>query len=74
MNKHNEGQMNHEDMERNLRELAGLGRMWARHGLDLGARALQASARTLQVTGNALDGLSNELRDAPDAATGSSKS
>jgi hypothetical protein len=67
MNKHNEAQINHDDMERNLRELAGLGRMWARHGLDLGARALQASAHTLQVTGNALDGLSKELRDTPDA-------
>ncbi len=53
------------DLEDQLREVVGLGRMWARHGLDLGARALQASARTLSVTSGALDALSRELRDRP---------
>ncbi len=60
-------------MECFLRELAGLGRMWPRHGLDLGARALQATARTLEVTGNALDGLSNELQDEKHGNTNSTR-
>ena len=56
------------DLEASLEQLADLGRVWAKHGLDLGSRALKTSAHTLRVTAEALAALSDTLNDQVDSA------
>ena len=59
-------QHNTENIEQAVRELAGIGRVWARHGLKVGQSALDASAQTLRATASALGHLSEQLHaDAP---------
>ena len=51
----------HDEIETALKDVVGLGRMWARYGLDVGSRALQASSTSLAVTSKALQQLSDSL-------------
>jgi hypothetical protein len=59
MNEHT--QRGTENIEQAVRDLTGIGRIWARHGLKAGQAALDASAQTLRATASALGRLSNEF-------------
>jgi hypothetical protein len=49
------------DFEKSLTDLVGLGRVWARYGLEAGSRALDASSKSLKVTSAFLQQLSDEV-------------
>lgn len=50
-----------ETIEQSVRELAGIGKVWARHGLQVGQSALEASAHTLRTTAGVLGRLSDQF-------------
>lgn len=58
----------HDDLEKSLKDLADLGRVWARYGLDIGGHALATTAKTLAVTSTLLTRLGEEIAPV-DAAT-----
>lgn len=47
--------------EDSIKDVIGLARMWAAHGLNIGAEALNASARSLEVTSKFLAELRTQL-------------
>jgi len=48
-------------IEEIVEDLAGLGRMWAKHGIDIGKTALKNSARTLEVTSGVLEKIARRV-------------
>lgn len=55
------------DVEQSLTDLVGLGRLWARYGLEAGSRALTASSQSLAVTSELLRNLSAAIDPEPPA-------
>ena len=47
--------------ERAIDNLFAVGRLWARHGLDVGKAALTTAAQTLEVTAETLGNLSDRI-------------
>jgi|GEM_PF-3593564 len=58
----------HQDLEKSITELVGLGRVWARYGLEAGSRALQTSSKSLALTGQFLQELSDQIEATANAA------
>jgi len=54
-----------DDLERAVENVAGLGRLWARHGLEIGKSALETSATTLRTTADLLGQISSRISDEP---------
>ena len=50
-----------ENVERTLRSVADIGRLWASHGLSVGRSALETSAHTLRTTAELLGDLSEKF-------------
>jgi len=53
----------HATLDEALDEMIDVGRLWARHGLEVGRSALETSARTLDRTARALSTLSDRIGD-----------
>jgi hypothetical protein len=55
-------------LEQAIEETVGLGRMWARTGLELARRSLEASSASIGTAAKLLGELSRALDDAPPEA------
>ena len=61
-------------LEHTVESLVSLGRMWAVHGIEIGRQALKVSAKSLEVTAQALGDVAARIRkpdtsEATDTAT-----
>ena len=52
-----------ESLDRALRGLLGIGRLWASHGLAVGRSALETSAQTLRTTAEMLGDISDRFAE-----------
>lgn len=56
----------HESLEDAVHSVFRIGRMWAKHGLQVSHLALEASAETLRATAAALSDVSDRIDDQAD--------
>jgi len=69
MNEEHTTEQGNDDLEKAVGDLSKVGRIWARHGLTVGASALQTSAATLRTTATFLGRLADGFASAQEAGS-----